>query len=219
MGEGIVDANPVIGTNKPAEAARRERVLADAELIAVWRACGEDDYGRIVKLLILTGCRREEIGGLQWSEIDAGARAIRLPAERCKNHRAHELPLSELAWRTLREAPRLSGEQVFGRSGFVSWSRAKHALDGQLGNAVAPWRLHDIRRTVATRMADIGIMPHVIEAILNHQSGHKRGPAGVYNHSRYVNEVRSALARWARHIEQLLIGRKLDTVVKLHKRH
>ena len=216
MGEGIADANPVIGTNKPAEGPPRSRVLSDhLELAAIWHACGDDDYGRIVKLLMLTGCRRAEIGGLRRSEIDVDAHLIRLPAERCKNHRAHELPLPDLAWVVLQEALQSSGEHVFGRAGFRSWSHGKEALDQRLGDTVAPWRLHDVRRSVATRMSDIGIMPHVVEAILNHQSGHKAGPAGVYNLSKYQNEVRRALAMWSEHVLALVEGRK-SNVVSLH---
>jgi integrase len=202
LGEGIAEANPVIGTNKPAEAPPRDRVLSDDELAAIWHAAGENDYGRIVRLLILTGARREEIGGLTWNEIDLKERLIRLPAERSKNHRAHEVPLSHLAWSILPEQP-MTGEHVFGRDGFTAWSRGKQDLDARLGDAVAKWRLHDVRRSVATRMADIGIMPHVIEQILNHQSGHKRGPAGIYNRSKYENAVRVALAQWSDHVRAL----------------
>ena len=131
---------------------------------------------RIVRLLILTGCRREEIGALRWAEIDSKERLIRLPAERVKNARPFDMPLTDLAWSILHEQP-VTGEHVFGpaATGFSSWSRSKEGLDKRLGDKVAPFVLHDIRRTVATRCADIGIMPHVIEAILNHHSGHAPG--------------------------------------------
>jgi integrase len=216
MGEGVADANPVIGSNKPVEGPPRDRVLDDSELAAIWHAAPDGDYGRIVRLLVLTGCRREEIGSLRWTEIDTNERLIRLPAERVKNGLAHNVPLTDLAWSILQERP-VTGEHVFGwdGTGFNSWSRGKEGLDRVLGDKVAPWRLHDLRRSCATRMADIGVMPHIIEAVLNHQSGHKRGPAGVYNRSRYEREVRNALARWAGHIEQLLTGKKPSTIVKL----
>jgi integrase len=89
-----------------------------------------------------------------------------------------------------------------GEGGFQGWSRAKAALDKRLNQAgvkVRPWRLHDIRRTVATRLADLGTLPHVIEAILNHVSGHKAGVAGVYNRATYAREKREALNAWADH--------------------
>jgi integrase len=102
----------------------------------------------------------------------------------------------------------VTGEHVFGRdaTGFSAWSWGKEGLDERLGDSVAPWRLHDARRTVATRMADLGVMPHVIEATLNHQSGHKRGPAGVYNRSNYQREVRNALTLWSDHVRVLVEG-------------
>jgi integrase len=89
--------------------------------------------------------------------------------------------------------------------GFLRWADGKAALDARAG--VADWVLHDIRRTVATRMADLGVAPHVIEAILNHQSGHKSGIAGTYNRSSYANETRAALALWADHVTALVSGR------------
>jgi len=207
MAEGVAEVNPVIGSNKPVEGPARDRVLADAELLAIWRASGDGDYGRIVRLLVLTGCRREEIGGLRWTEIDSKERVVRLPSERVKNHRNHDVPLTDLAWSILQEQP-VTGEHVFGRdaTGFSAWSWGKEGLDERLGDSVAPWRLHDARRTVATRMADLGVMPHVIEATLNHQSGHKRGPAGVYNRSNYQREVRNALTLWSDHVRVLVEG-------------
>lgn len=92
------------------------------------------------------------------------------------------------------------------RKGFGAWADGKRALDARLGDQVQPWTLHDIRRSVATKMADIGIMPHVIEAVLNHQSGHKGGIAGVYNRSSYEREVRNALALWESRVHELIEG-------------
>jgi integrase len=169
MREGLADENPVIGTNNPEEGITpRDRVLTDAELRAIWNACQDDDFGRIVKLLMLTGCRRDEIGGLRWDEVDIGDAMLNIPGSRTKNHTALNLPLSP--------APRPADwEFVWRRNGFSVWSYATLALRGRIaaaqGKALAPWRLHDIRRTVATRMGDIGVLPHVVEAVLNHLSG------------------------------------------------
>jgi integrase len=105
--------------------------------------------------------------------------------------------------------PRMVGrDQLFGQraSGFTGWSRGRAALDQRAG--VRDWTVHDIRRSVATRMADIGIAPHIIEQILNHRSGHKAGPAGIYNRSNYEREVRSALALWDDHLRTLVAGGK-----------
>jgi integrase len=216
MGEGLVEANPVIGTKKPEEKPR-ERVLTDAELAAIWRACLPDsDYGRIVKLLVLLGARREEVGGIVWSELDLKAGTWALPAARAKNHRKHELPLPPMALEILVGVERIEGrDHLFGGDadhGFQRWSASKRELDARSG--VVNWTIHDIRRTVATGMAEIGILPHLIEAVLNHQSGHKRGPAGVYNRAKYQPEMKTALARWAAHVEALLADRA-DNVVPM----
>jgi integrase len=106
MREGLTENNPVIGTSRPYDRGGRERVLSESELTQVWHAAGDDHYGTIVKLLILTGLRREEIGGLRWSEVDLAARLIQLPPRRSKNGRAHIVPLSDPAITLLRAVPR-----------------------------------------------------------------------------------------------------------------
>jgi integrase len=88
------------------------------------------------------------------------------------------------------------------QSGFQGWSKSKTALDKQA--TIGSWRLHDVRRTVATRMAEVGVQPHVIEAVLNHISGHKAGVAGVYNRSSYAAEKRAALELWGKHVQRLI---------------
>jgi integrase len=204
IGEGLTDLNPVVGTHKPAKEAPRERVLTDSELAAIWGACRDDAYGRIVRLLMLTAQRREEVGGITDAELDLNRALWSLPAARSKNKREHIIPLSQPAVAILRDAPRLVGREfVFGEGagGFSGWSRAKAALDARLkaaGTPLAPWTLHDLRRTAATVMADrLGVLPHVIEAVLNHVSGHKAGVAGTYNRATYASEKRDALDRWA----------------------
>jgi len=213
MREGIVDTNPVTGTNKAAESGARERVLTDAELAAIWAALRDDDHGRIVKLLTITGQRRDEVGAMTWNEVDFDAGVWNLPAERSKNHRAHSIPLSPPAVAILKSMTRRvrdddSPDCVFGESGrgFSGWSKAKAALDRRIGEP-APWRLHDLRRTAATMMADrLGVLPHVVEAVLNHVSGHKSGVAGVYNRARYEAEMRDALNRWGEYLQSIVGG-------------
>jgi integrase len=207
----------VIGTNKHFDGAKsRDRVLTDRELAVIWKALPESDYGAIVRLLILTGQRREEIGALRWSEVDVEGGAIALPPARTKNKRPHDVPLSKLALAILESRPARAGRDlVFGdgpgarngqppgpESGFQGWSHCKTVLDKQT-SSIGPWRLHDVRRTVATRMAELGVPPHVIEAVLNHVSGHKAGVAGVYNRSSYAVEKRAALDLWGRHVQAL----------------
>jgi integrase len=125
------------------------------------------------------------------------------------------LPLSASALAIISAVPRMvDRDHLFGvrREGFRCWSTGKAALDQRAG--IAEWTLHDLRRTCATRLADLGVQPHVIEQILNHVSGHKAGPAGIYNRSSYANEVRAALALWSDHVGALTTGkpRKVTTM-------
>jgi integrase len=203
IGEGVVETNPVTGTNKASKDVSRERVLSDAELVAIWNAAPDGDFGKIAKLLMLTGQRRDEIADLRWPEIVDDV--IALPKERTKNSRPHDVPLSPQALAVLNEAPDYERRAcVFGRgdTGFSGFGKCKERLDQASG--VADWTLHDLRRTMATRMADLGVHPHVIEAILNHVSGHKAGVAGVYNRSTYATEKRAALDLWGARVERLL---------------
>jgi integrase len=210
MQMGLVEANPVIGTKKPEEGKPRERVLSDSELVAVWNACRDDDFGKIVRLLICLGCRRQEVGGMCWSELDLEAPqpSWTLPAARSKNGRKHILPLMPLALGIIKSVPPMATRDcLFGRRsgmGFTKWDRCKRELDARSG--VGSATLHDLRRTTATKLADIGVMPHIIEAVLNHQSGHKSGPAGIYNRSSYDREKRNALAQWEDHLRTLTAG-------------
>jgi integrase len=217
MKEGLVDTNPVIATNTHTSGKGRDRVLSKDELVEVWNAAGDSDYGTVVRMLMLTGCRRAEIGSLRWDEIDIPTRLIRLPGERAKNHRPHDVHLSDPALRLLQAMPR-QRSFVFGDRGgigFCRWSPGRAALDEHIAAArqaaglepVRPWVLHDIRRSVATQMAEIGIQPHIIEAVMNHVSGHKAGVAGVYNRAVYEREKRQALDLWAEHVMALVEGR------------
>jgi integrase len=216
MGEGLCDANPVIGTNKAIDEKPRDRVLSDAELAAIWGAAPDNDYGRIVRLLILTGCRREEIGDLRRGEVDLEKKLITLPAARTKNGREHLVPLSDDAFDLLRPGIR-RGDYVFGdEGGFTSWGYQKRALDQTCG--VTNWTLHDLRRTAATMMADIGVQPHIIEAALNHVSGHKAGVAGIYNRSTYATEKRAALDLWGNHIRVIVAQSEGANVTALNRR-
>jgi integrase len=214
--EGLIEVNPVTNTNIN-ETSSRDRVLTAAELRAIWEAAGDDRYGSIIKVLALTGARRDEVGGLLWSEVDLDDALIRLPAERNKNDRPQDIPLSTPALAILRAQPHNHPEFVFGgvgRGGFNAWSKFKVKLDARLDPPVADWRLHDFRRTISTAMHDqLGIAPHIVEAVLGHV-GHKAGVAGVYNRARYETDKRNALARWAEYLMAVVGGRE-QTVVSL----
>jgi integrase len=217
ISEGFIEINPVAGTGKADEGGSRERVLIEAELAELWAALGDDQFGDIVRLLILTAQRREEIGGLRWSEVDLERRLLVWGPERTKNRRLHELPLSTAARAILDRQPRRKGRDLvfgYGPGPFSGWSDCKAALEERLlaarssanrrAKPLPDWRLHDLRRTAATIMADkLGVLPHIIEAVLNHVSGHRAGVAGVYNRARYEAEMRDALERWAEHVEAI----------------
>ncbi len=222
IGRGYCDASPTLHIGARAERRPRSRVLSEGELVEVWRACGDDDYGRIVRLLILTGQRRREIGDLAWGEIDREKRQIELPAARTKNHRPHIVPLSDEAIALL-PAEREGREFVFGRGegGFSGWSKAKAELDARIAaarkkagvrKAMPAWRLHDLRRSVVTHINERKIAtPHVVEAIVNHVSGHLAGVAGVYNKAAYLDERRNALTAWGKHVLGLVdAGQRRD---------
>ena len=215
--EGLLEVNPVQGTAKLDEGGSRERTLTQAELAELWSVLRNEpnaQFADIVRLLILTGQRREEIGGLRWSEIER--ELIVLTPERTKNSRQHEVPLSRQAKAIIERQPKRKGRDFIfgiGEMGFSGWSDCKARLDEALltarrkhsrkAKAMPDWRLHDLRRSCATQMAELGVQPHIIEAVLNHVSGHKAGVAGIYNRARYEGEMRSALQRWADHLDQI----------------
>jgi integrase len=210
--EGIrlPEGNVASYTNKREEKSR-ERVLSNAELKAVWNGCPDNEFGAAVKLLVLTGQRRSEIGLLRWDEVHDDQ--IILPGSRTKNGRTHVVPLTDRAQTILSRIRRDGRHSVFGRrgGGFGDWARGKAALDARIRKVIG-WTLHDIRRTVATRMAELGVQPHIIEAVLNHVSGHKGGVAGIYNRATYDKEKREALNLWAEHVMALVEGRKATVV-------
>lgn len=237
MSEGIdgVDTNPVTNTNKSQEKPR-ERVLQDFELRLIWSHAGDDHYGSIIRLLMLTGQRADEIANLRWSEVvdttiperrvtdtiklpQFTTKAIELPATRTKNKRPHVVPLSKAAEAIINDQPvkaTKDGELrdlIFGvrANGFSGWSRCKSRLDERIGAAhgepLDHWTPHDLRRTMSTLMNDrLGVLPHVVEAILNHVSGSKGGVAGVYNKALYLRERAEALSLWAGHLASIVSG-------------
>jgi len=217
--EGLIDTNPAAFTNRRAETPR-DRVLADDEIRAIWAALPPGDFGDIVRLLLFSGQRRSEIAELTWHEIDFERGVIVLPASRTKNKREHVVPMSEPVRAILDARTRIySRDLVFGVRGIgrFGFGKYKRRLDQGLAGAVTKeWVVHDLRRTVATGMADrLGVQPHIIEAILNHASGHKGGVAGVYNRATYATEKKQALERWADYVSALVEGRDVN-VVPMH---
>jgi integrase len=225
---GYLDSNPTLNIRSRAQSTARTRVLSEAELVEVWKACLDDDNGHIVKLLILTGQRRAEIGDLAWPEVDLEKRQIDLPEHRTKNGRPHIVPLSTAALGIINSLPRSLGRHlIFGRGagGFGGWSKSKAELDARIAKARARavhkpkgkpmpgWTLHDLRRSFVTHISEHGFaQPHVVEAIVNHISGAKAGVAGVYNRASYLAENRQAFELWGAHITALVAGTESNVV-------
>src|SRR5262245_35011701 len=212
--KGIPHANPCANMERAKEQSR-DRVLDDKELRKVWNAAGElgHPFAGIVRLLILTGQRRNEIADLRWSEIDLDERALHLPPARTKNGRAHDVPLSASALATIAGLRRLpDADLVFTvrRKPITGFSRMKERLDEASG--VTEWTLHDLRRTVASGLQRLGVRLEVTEAVLNHRSGSTAGIVGVYQRHNYAVEKADALQRWADHVDGLVSGRPAKVV-------
>ncbi len=190
------ESNPVAFTMRNPEKAR-ERVLSDDELKAIWYATDDNgDYSRVARLCLLTGCRREEIAGLRWDEIQTDR--IVIGPERMKGKMAQEIALLPMILAALPPRPETAAGCIFGKRGtsFSGFSKGKRKLDANLvqaGRAMPAWGLHDLRRTFSTRMHDAGIEPLVIEALMAHK---QQGVAAVYNRASFREAKRAALLRW-----------------------
>jgi integrase len=217
---GVIDVSPVAGIKPPAPETPRDRVLADTELQAVWEAADalEQVYAGCIKLLILTGQRRSEVAEMRWQEIDFDAKLWTLPAARAKNSVEHSIPLSDHAADILCSLPRIAGSEfvftINGRNPIRGTHVVKRRIE-RLAPPMPPWVLHDIRRTVASGMARLGINLPVIEKLLNHVSGSFAGIVGIYQRHSFADEKRAAMAAWARHVEQLVTGETAANVFRL----
>jgi integrase len=199
--------NPVVIRAKTAHgsAPRRTRVLGEWEVRAVWLASFDTKphpYGPIVRMLLLTGQRLNEIARTRWSEVDVDVAVLTLPADRMKGGEGHTVPLTPLAIKLLRDLPRYEGDaHVFsttrGDRPFSGFSKAKAYLDRianeVAGRDLAPWTLHDIRRTVRSELSRVGVRNEVAELVIAHR---RQGVEAVYDLHRFDDEKRDALLRW-----------------------
>lgn len=226
---GIVDASPVAGIKAPTAEKSRDRILSDKELGLVWKGAESLDwpFGPFIHLLVLTGQRRDEVAGMRWSEIDFTNATWTIPGDRTKNGIAHVVPLSPEAVAIIKGLPRMKdGEAdspfVFsttGKTAISGFSKAKASLDKAIAKllkgeneeateneeetpSIPDWRLHDLRRTMASGMARLGVPVHVVEKLLNHTSGTFSGIVGVYQRHDFGNEKREAAEAWGNHVYQ-----------------
>jgi integrase len=241
--QDMIEASPAASIKRPAKETKRDRVLTEAEIRAIWNACGElGPIGRAFKLMLVTAQRRSEVGSMTWSEVDRKKAVWTLPRGRTKADRAHEIPLSSLALEIIEEGPRLneyvfsSGRGVADKNGGPSrprpvsgWGKSKAKLDalvvknaknGAEESGEEPpddfqeWHLHDLRRTAATNMAKLGADRVVIAKVLNHA---ETEVTAVYDRHRYDREKRQALDLWAERLRTIVSGSDDSNVVSISK--
>jgi integrase len=222
VGRALIETHPCHKLELPGVETKRDRVLSDAELDCLWHAAERLGwpFGPLVQLLVLTGQRLREVGGMKWSEIDTAAAVWTIPRERAKNGQAHIVPLSETALRVLAHLPRVGTRPGFvfttnGRSPVSGFSKAKRALDRFIveenartmadptDHEIDSWVFHDIRRTVASGLRRLGQPIDVTEKILNHVGTSFSGVRGVYQRYDYGSEKAKALEAWGQHIDLL----------------
>jgi integrase len=209
MKEGLVEQNVAIATNAPDKGvAARERVLSDAEIADVWRACDDSDGGRIIRLLILLGCRRAEIGEARRSEFDSERGMLVIPGSRTKGHHTLELPLPALALDLITSVPQREGRDFIfghGRTGFNTWSALKLRIDNEIarstGRMLPAWTFHDLRRSFRSGLGQLGVRPEIAERCIGHGP---RGIQRVYDRYSYLPEIKAALAMWVDHVAALV---------------
>jgi integrase len=217
--QGHLEANPCASIEPVAASEPRMRVLSDVELREVLLAARQIGFpfGSLIELLILSGQRRSEVAGMRWDQIDADKRLWKLPASAMKSKRPHVVPLSEVAIELLKGVPRSRmpvtgglrkravGQQfVFGFDGsrpLTGFAKGKATLDKLLGDRVAPWTIHDVRRTCASGMASLGVAEFIVGKVLGHAA--EGLTAKVYNQFDYAKEKAEALEKWGQHIAKL----------------
>ena len=203
-------ADPTAGVRRPAKEASRDRVLTDDEIRAFWGSAEQlaMPWGHLFRLLLLTAQRENEVAGMRWPELDIEKRTWAIPGERAKNGKSHTVHLSALAIEILEQVPRVAGQDLLfsgtGKTPVSGFSRAKVRIDRLMGGEIAPWVLHDLRRTATTCMARIGIAPHIADRVLNHTAGTIRGVAAIYNRFDYLDERQAALEALGRFVESLV---------------
>lgn len=223
----LLETSPLANVKAPGKPPQRDRVLTDAELGQIWNTLNEKamsvEMREVIRLLVLLGSRVAEVAEMSVGEVDLEKGEWLLPAERAKNGRQHLVPLPDLATEILRTALSRhpdadSNSRIFSRGGTaITPNGVAQAVRKKLQVLPTRWTAHDLRRTFATRLAENGVAPHVVEALINHVSGFRSGVAGVYNRATYGPEKRAALIQWETHLLQVA-GTRKNVVISLTKR-
>lgn len=223
---GIVDVSPAAGIKAPTAEKSRDRILSDEELSLVWKAADSlgFPFGPFVHLLILTGQRRNEVACMRWSELDVATASWTIPRERAKNDKAHVVPLSPEAVAIIQGLPRMKDGEAdspfvlttTGDTPISGFSNAKEAIDKAIAKlrkgqdeaegeapSIPDWRSHDLRRTMTSGMARLGVPVEVGEKLMNHTSGKLSGIVGVYQRHDFAKEKREAAEAWGKHVASL----------------
>lgn len=207
--------NPCRDAGRPPKPKSRERVLSETEIRELWHVLGGEGapFGPAIKLLLLTGQRRNEVFEAECAEFDLGEALWTIPSAHAKNGVAHLVPMSPLVMALVKSlfghdrGDKLipaRGNWKAGPSGFSkAMNRIREALEERVGEPVPHWTLHDLRRTMATGLQRLAIRLEVTEAVLNHRSGARSGIVGVYQRHHYFDEKRSALADWAKEVSRI----------------
>ena len=242
---GVITENPLRAMAKPDAPAARDTVLTDDDLADLWREADTlvKPFGSFFRLLVLTAQRRSEVAGMMWGELNRDAATWIIPATRAKNKTDHLVPLTdaviaELDLLALVQQVKAKADKpdatkwpktgnvltTNGRTAISGFTKVKAALDLAMakartksgGPAIEPWRIHDLRRTVATGFQRLGVRFEVTEAVLNHISGSKSGVAGIYQKHDWKAEKRTALEAWARHVAAITADKAdQDSVVPI----
>jgi integrase len=223
---GLIEATPFDGVRAPNREMSRDRTPSDEELALILRAADTlgPIFGAFIKLLAYTGQRRDEVSQMRWSELNEDLSTWVIPRERAKNDVENQIALSPEVREILAALPR-NGDHVLSTSGkapISGYSKCKIALDAAVtklnGGAPIPgWRLHDLRRALASGMARMGVQMPIVEKILNHVSGSFGGVEGVYQRHDFALERRQALDQWARHLRALVDPTATGDVIALRR--
>lgn len=199
----MVPGNPCERIPAPAKTNERDRILSDDEIVAVWKATARLPlpYMQMFRMFMLTGQRRAEVSTMCWGEIDGDVWVI--PREKVKKDRPHAVPLTNTATAVLGTLPRFRhGDYIFtttdGRKPSSNFTKTRAALH-ELSNT-SGWTIHDIRRTVRSKLAELGVPREIARKVVNHEDGKVDR---IYNRHAYLAEKREALEKWEKHLLNL----------------